>query len=157
MLKALRFDILRNVQVGTRHPVPLAEKPVRVALLLNEAAFMAEQLMVHHQTVFLDDRHHDWDWSDASGAGHFRYFSHAAGPGEVVDVVVAYEVDRHYERPHRFDMMTGKPLVGVAAPEVPAVTCVKCNDTGETDSGGVQPWGEGINISCDCEKAAAPL
>lgn len=29
--------------------------------------------------------------------------------------------------------------------------CIKCNDTGEADSGGVQPWGEGINIPCDCE------
>lgn len=29
--------------------------------------------------------------------------------------------------------------------------CIKCNDTGEADSGGAQPWGEGINIPCDCE------
>lgn len=28
--------------------------------------------------------------------------------------------------------------------------CAKCNDTGEADSGGVHPWGEGINIQCDC-------
>ncbi|ATN92879.1 hypothetical protein QGX11_gp116 [Pseudomonas phage PPSC2] len=32
--------------------------------------------------------------------------------------------------------------------------CPKCNDTGATDSGGVQPWGEGILIPCDCEPAA---
>lgn len=32
----------------------------------------------------------------------------------------------------------------------------KCNDTGEADSGGVQPWGEGINIPCDCKPAAQP-
>lgn len=28
--------------------------------------------------------------------------------------------------------------------------CQKCGGTGEQDSGGVQPWGEGINIPCDC-------
>ncbi|HID8807148.1 TPA: hypothetical protein ACXIV6_000985 [Enterobacter roggenkampii] len=28
--------------------------------------------------------------------------------------------------------------------------CQKCNDTGMTDSGGTQPWGESIEIECDC-------
>jgi len=28
--------------------------------------------------------------------------------------------------------------------------CPKCNDTGMADSGGVQPWGEPIEIECDC-------
>lgn len=28
--------------------------------------------------------------------------------------------------------------------------CLKCGDSGEADSGGVHPWGEGINIPCDC-------
>lgn len=28
--------------------------------------------------------------------------------------------------------------------------CQKCNDTGMTDSGGTQPWGEPIEIECDC-------
>ncbi|HID7507801.1 TPA: hypothetical protein ACXHW4_001624 [Enterobacter hormaechei] len=28
--------------------------------------------------------------------------------------------------------------------------CHKCNDTGMTDSGGTQPWGEPIEIECDC-------
>lgn len=32
-------------------------------------------------------------------------------------------------------------------------SCVKCNGTGEADSGGVYPWGEGINIQCDCTPA----
>ncbi|MGU0056794.1 hypothetical protein ACVXG7_19650 [Enterobacter hormaechei] len=34
--------------------------------------------------------------------------------------------------------------VGKSAP------CQKCNDTGMTDSGGTQPWGESIEIECDC-------
>ena len=28
--------------------------------------------------------------------------------------------------------------------------CQKCNDTGMTDSGGTQPWGEPIEIECEC-------
>ncbi|MBE8915147.1 hypothetical protein G9451_04400 [Enterobacter kobei] len=28
--------------------------------------------------------------------------------------------------------------------------CQKCNDTGMTDSGGTQTWGEPIEIECDC-------
>lgn len=28
--------------------------------------------------------------------------------------------------------------------------CPKCNDTGMADSGGMQPWGEPIEIECDC-------
>ena len=31
--------------------------------------------------------------------------------------------------------------------------CQKCNDTGMTDSGGAQPWGEPIEIECDCGAA----
>lgn len=33
---------------------------------------------------------------------------------------------------------------------VRAAPCQKCNDTGMTDSGGTQPWGEPIEIECDC-------
>lgn len=31
-------------------------------------------------------------------------------------------------------------------------TCQKCNDTGMADSGGTQPWGEPIEIECDCSQ-----
>ena len=30
--------------------------------------------------------------------------------------------------------------------------CFKCGDSGEADSGGAHPWGEGINITCDCTR-----
>ncbi|EPO1077807.1 hypothetical protein ACT6GD_002369 [Cronobacter sakazakii] len=33
--------------------------------------------------------------------------------------------------------------------------CPKCGNTGLTDSGGVQPWGEPILIDCDCRYAPA--
>lgn len=29
--------------------------------------------------------------------------------------------------------------------------CPKCGGTGMADSGGVQPWGEPIEIECDCQ------
>ena len=32
-------------------------------------------------------------------------------------------------------------------------TCPKCGGTGMADSGGVQPWGEPIEIPCDCSTA----
>ncbi|OQM39280.1 DUF551 domain-containing protein [Citrobacter braakii] len=38
----------------------------------------------------------------------------------------------------------------IAAFGAEPVACLKCNDTGMTDSGGVQPWGEPILIDCDC-------
>lgn len=31
-----------------------------------------------------------------------------------------------------------------------AALCPKCHGTGMTDSGGTQPWGEPIEIPCDC-------
>ncbi|HGN8812294.1 hypothetical protein ACK8QK_12855 [Citrobacter portucalensis] len=33
--------------------------------------------------------------------------------------------------------------------------CPKCNDTGMADSGGTQPWGEPIEIECDCRQRDA--
>lgn len=38
------------------------------------------------------------------------------------------------------------------APSIPAVPdeCPKCDGTGMMDSGGVQPWGDPIQVVCDC-------
>lgn len=35
--------------------------------------------------------------------------------------------------------------------------CPKCNDTGMADSGGTQPWGEPIEIKCDCRHQDANI
>lgn len=35
------------------------------------------------------------------------------------------------------------------------MSCPKCNDTGMADSGGTQPWGEPIEIECDCRQQDA--
>lgn len=42
----------------------------------------------------------------------------------------------------------GFELEGI--PEQESCVCPKCGGTGMADSGGVQPWGEPIEIECDC-------
>lgn len=116
MLKALRYEILRNITASCRLSVPLAEKPVRVATLLNESLFLEDQVMTHLCSVFLEDRTHDWCWSDASGEGRFRYYSRIA---EAADVLVVYEIDDKYvpsPAPHMFCTETGRQLTPSAAP-----------------------------------------
>lgn len=103
MLKALRYEILRGLSASGRIRIPLAEKPVRVATIINEALFDVDQILAHHTTVFLEDRFHDWDWVD----GEFRYYTRVA---DEADVLVVYEVDTDYQPAPKFDGMTGKPL-----------------------------------------------
>lgn len=48
------------------------------------------------------------------------------------------------------------PPAPVAQP-VAVPICPKCGDTGMADSGGVQPWGEPIEIPCDCRFSPQPV
>lgn len=114
MLKALRYEILRNVICGSRHSRLLAEKPVRVATLLSEDSFLKDQLMIHGVNVFLEDFGHDYDWNN----GVFRYFTRVVELGQPADIVVAYEVDTKFVPPLvlNYDPMTGRALARVAAP-----------------------------------------
>ncbi|MBU9200329.1 hypothetical protein KTD31_03045 [Burkholderia multivorans] len=83
---AKRFEILRGIKAGSK--VPLAEKPVRVATLIDEAKFEAlGHRMVHHQTVFFEDQYHDWTWTN----GVFTYYTRVA---EEADVLVVYEQEK---------------------------------------------------------------
>lgn len=84
MLQAVNFEILRGVEANGRIALDLPRKPVRVATLIDEAAFNDGNLLIHNGTVFLEDRTHDWDWRD----GKFRYYTRVA---KVADVVVVYE------------------------------------------------------------------
>lgn len=89
---ATRYEILRGVASTGRQPcaVQPKEKPVRVALLLDEKKFLETGgLLKHHSTVFLDDAMHDWDWR----RGLFFYHSHALGVEDVGDVLVVYETE----------------------------------------------------------------
>lgn len=114
MLKALRYEILRNVICGGKNSVPLAEKPVRLATLLNEEGFLKDQLMVHCKNCFLEDQVHDWDWSN----GKLRYYTRVVELGHPADIIVAYEVDSNYSPPMalNYDPMTGRPLTRLKAP-----------------------------------------
>lgn len=105
MLKALKYDILRGVKAGGP-AVPLAEKPVRVATLINEASFNEDQVLSHNYNVFLEDHIHDWNWDQRDG-GRFRYYSRVA---EVADVLIVYELDKDYQPIPKFDPMTGQPI-----------------------------------------------
>lgn len=88
MLHAKRYEILRDVEANGRLSLPLAEKPVRVATLIDEAAFLGQDgLMQHNATVFFEDQFSDWQWRN----GRFSYYSRVQTRG---DVVVVYELDR---------------------------------------------------------------
>ena len=106
MLKALRFEILRDIKASCLATIALAEQPVRVATLIDEKAFLADQFLVHNKTVFLEDRTHDWEWRD----GLFRYYTRVA---ERADVLIIYELEE-VTPAARFCPQTGGPLVAVS-------------------------------------------
>lgn len=79
-LVATRYQILDKIPAksAVRHAV--GEQPIRVATLIDRALFERTGLIRHHQTVFLEDRIHDWDWSK----GQFRYYTRVATEADVV-------------------------------------------------------------------------
>lgn len=86
MLKAVRFEILRGIKANGLIPIPLAEKPVKVATILDEAHFNeGGHVLIHNRNVFLEDHWSDWTWKD----GVFTYFTRIA---EKADVLIVYEL-----------------------------------------------------------------
>lgn len=82
---ATRYVILRGLKPSCTivHDVP--EEPIRVLTLRDEKKFLERDgEIVHHDTVFIEDRLHDWQWE----SGRFRYF---ARQSDGVDVVLVYE------------------------------------------------------------------
>ena len=87
MLKARRYEILRQVDARSRTSLELPENPVRVATIINEKDFLEGGCVLrHNRNVFLEDRQHDWSWKN----GQFRYFTRIA---DVADVLIIYELD----------------------------------------------------------------
>ena len=86
MLKATRYEILRGVEANGRKAIPLVEKPVKVATIINEQEFLKDGVLKHNHNVFLEDRFHDWDWND----GKFTYYTRVA---EKADVLIVYEME----------------------------------------------------------------
>ena len=56
MLMAVEFEILRGLEANGRIAIDMPRAPVRVATLLDEAAFMDGHFLIHNRTVFLEDR-----------------------------------------------------------------------------------------------------
>lgn len=102
MIKATDYEILRGIAANGRVSIHLQRKPVKVATLINEAAFLDGQFLIHHHTVFLEDQFHDWTWEN----GKFRYFTRVA---QQADVLIVYET-ADVPPPHRFDPMTGERI-----------------------------------------------
>jgi hypothetical protein len=84
IIQAVRFEILRDVEANGRRAVALAEMPRRVCTLIDDAEFERDRLMIHNETVFFEDRHHDWSWR----AGKLFFYTRVATRA---DVLVVYE------------------------------------------------------------------
>lgn len=81
---ATRYTIMRGLKTSCTIIHDVAEKPLRVVTLRNEAEFVSSGgHMTHHGTVFFEDEVHDWAWSN----GQFRYF---ARQNDGADVVLVY-------------------------------------------------------------------
>ncbi|WP_274643924.1 hypothetical protein [Pseudomonas serbica] len=66
---------------------PLAEKPLKVATIIDEEAFIASGCqLIHNQTVFLEDHFSDWQWK----SGQMYYYSRVCSVG---DVLLVYELE----------------------------------------------------------------
>lgn len=105
-LRATDYVILKDVQASGRRMIPMERKPVRVATIVSHEKFEASgHLMIHWETVFFEDRMHDWEWRD----GQFRYYTRIA---ESADVLIVYAEEEVPPPPPKFCAQTGAPLGG---------------------------------------------
>lgn len=84
-MRAIRYEIIRNWPVSGLVGREVPEKPLKVATLMNEEAFLATGgELIHNQTVFLEDQFHYWQWKE----GRLYYYSRVCEVGDVVLVYV---------------------------------------------------------------------
>lgn len=106
--------IMRNVPASGRVSHRLERKPVRVATMIDEKAFVdMGNCLVHNKTVFLEDRTHDWDYkpldrSQPDGPGDFYYYTRVAQCADVL-LVFAFTKEPPVEA-IKFDPQTGQPV-----------------------------------------------
>jgi hypothetical protein len=93
---------LRGLTPSGTKPIELAEEPIRICTLIDENAFNEDHLLIHHKTVYLEDRMHDWNWQN----GKLRYYARMGGAR---DVVAIYE-EQEFTPKMNFDPMTGAKL-----------------------------------------------
>ena len=102
---AKRYVILRNVVRDNLALIALPEEPEMVMRLLDEERFLQSGAeLLHRGTVFIDDRLHDWQWSN----GNLRYY----GPhdGEISILVVYGTETITREQPMNFCPQCGIDL-----------------------------------------------
>ena len=106
--------ILRDIPADGNVCHRLERKPVRVATMLDEAKFVEQgNHLRHNDTVFLEDRMHDWNYypvnrEEPNGPGDFRYYTRIAMRA---DVLVVFELTKAPpESAIKFDPQTGKPV-----------------------------------------------
>lgn len=94
--KATDYEILRGIGASSQTPCEIqpSKRPLRVGVLLDEAAFIAGGGLIKHlDTVFLDDWYHDWRVDDSGQySGQFFYYGHGLGLGCKADVIVIYAI-----------------------------------------------------------------
>ncbi len=83
-MKTTDFEILRNIKSDSKIGIPLDAKPVRVATILDQEKFnITGYEIIHNETVFIEERVHDWHWHN----GMFYYYSRVC---ETADVLISY-------------------------------------------------------------------
>ena len=107
--------ILRDIPADGKVAHRLERKPVRVATLLNEAAFVEQgNHLRHNATVFLEDRMHDWNYTpvnseDPDGPGDFRYYTRISTRADVLLVFAFTKLPP--ASAIKFDPQTGERIV----------------------------------------------
>lgn len=115
VLRATDFEIVRNVPVSGKEKTALARCPIRVVTILNEKMLTDSGfLLLHNQTVFFEDKVHDWNWDD----GALRYYTRATdGHADVLAIYAEDRINPTQEQMAaaigtvpKFDSMTGERL-----------------------------------------------
>jgi hypothetical protein len=120
MLIATEFTILRGIVASGLNTHDVPKRPIRVATILDEQAFVESgHKLLHNQTVFLEDFVHDWNWSK----GKFRYYTHISESSDVL-LIYAEQEGMHPDKPTSFCCMCGQPVNRPASPE-PCDACKK--------------------------------
>lgn len=110
-MRALSGFIHKSTVGEYRDFIPVKGIPERVALVLNEEKFRRLQgAMIHHDTIFLLDRMHDWEYDEKRKA--IRVFG-SIDPKNPLDILIAYSVTQE-ESPVSLNRMKLNQDLGVS-------------------------------------------
>lgn len=93
MLVASQYQIVRGARADSKKVYAFDREPLRVAILIDEPLFSAMgDALVEGRTVYLQDRLHDWDWSDNA----FRYYGRQ---GEKMNLLLVFSEEEDGRTP----------------------------------------------------------